>query len=131
MAARVTSNPTTISSQSATTRTRVNVSNFANMSVQVAYDAAFDGTIKVYGSLQESAPDVSLTADQSNEYFPLAIADFTSDSIIAGGTGYTITPASAGIKAFDTQAILLKWVVIEVVCTAGTYDMTYMLANNG
>lgn len=131
MSARVTSNPTAISNQSATTRTAVNVSNFANMSVQVAYDASFNGTIKVYGSLQDSAPSVASAASQSNEYFPLAIADFTSDSVIAGGTGYTITPASAGIKAFDTQTILVKWVVIEVVCTGGTYDMTYMIANNG
>lgn len=129
--ARISSVPIAITNQSATTRTAVDVSKFANMSVQVAYDASFAGTVKVYGSLQSTEPNVSSAVSQSNEYFPLAIADFTSDSVIAGGTGYTVVAASAGIIAFDTQAILLKWVVIEVVRTAGTYDMTYMVANNG
>lgn len=123
--------PVAIAAQAATTRTAVDVSQFANMSVQVAYDAAFAGTIKVFGSLQSAAPDVSSALSQSNEFFPLSTADFDTDTIIPGTTFYTVVAGSVGIKAFDVQTSLVKWIVIEVVRTTGTYDMTYMKSNNG
>lgn len=116
---------------SATSRVYVNVEQAQNMSVQVSYDNVFAGTIRVYGSLSSTQPDVSTSLSTSNEFFPLSTADFDTDTIIAGTTYYTVTAGAAGIKAFDVQAILAKWICIEVVRTAGTFRTTYMKSNNG
>lgn len=123
--------PVAISAQAATTRTYIDVSDYVNLTFQVTYDASFAGTVRVYGSLQSAQPDVSAALSQSNEFFDLATARHDTAAIVAGATGYTVVAASVGIISADVQYNLVKWVCIEVVRTAGTYDMTYMKCNNG
>lgn len=122
--------PVAITTQTAATRTYVDMSLYAISIVQLAYNATFDGTIKVYGSLQSTQPDVTVAVSQTNEFFPLALARMDTAALVPGATGIVVAPGSAGCVAFEPQADLIKWLCIEVTRTAGSYDMTYMHSNN-
>lgn len=109
----------------------IDVEQYLNCSFMLTYDAAFDGTVRVYGSLQSAQPDVTDTLALGNEYFDLATARHDTGATVAGATGYTVTAGSAGCISADVQYQLIKWVAITVTRTAGTYDLTYMRSNNG
>lgn len=116
--------------KSETYRVYVDVSQYANLSVQLAYDASFAGTLKVYGSLMSGQPDVTLAVSTSNMFSAIALLDMDASSVTVGSTGIVVTAGSAGAKAVDVQFNTLRWVCVEVTRSAGTFNVSYMKSSN-
>lgn len=123
--------PVALAAQNTTQRVYIDAEQYFNVGFQVTYDAAFAGTIKAYASMQTAQPDVSAALSQSNEYIAAATARIDTAAVVSGATGYTIVAGSIGTIAASVQVDLVKWVCVEVVRTAGTFDLTVMKSNNG
>lgn len=122
--------PVGTGTQSATYRVAVDISQYANFVVQLTYDASFIGTLKVYGSLSSTQPDVSSALSLSNKFVAVALLDMDASTIVAGSTGVVVTAGAIGSKLVDVQSNTLKWAIIEVTRTAGSFVVDYMKSSN-
>jgi len=123
--------PSSSGTQTTTYRSApIDVSQYANLTVQLSHDATYAGTLKVYGSLQSATPAPATANSLSNQKALLGILDLDSGAVLAGNTGVVTTAASALTRLFDVQCVAIKWLWVEVVPSAGSFDVTIMKASN-
>lgn len=83
---------TIFNAQAATgTGTVIDVSGFRNIMLQIGTDSSANLTLKIQGSLSETAPNFSTAASTSNHWDYVGCYDLDGASLVAGSTGFVVT----------------------------------------
>lgn len=90
-------------------------------------DAAM--TIKVVGSIQESAPDPARPQSPTNQYEFVQIIDLQDSTEVAGDTGITLAAADIN-RMFEVNVSGLKWLTVLLTGTAGEITAVARLFND-
>lgn len=86
-----------------------------------------DGTIQVFGSIQNNPPDFSITSTITNSYVALMLADYTLANVIYDGTaGVTVTGGDTVTVEANTNVI--TWFAIKR--SADTVDVIATVTDN-
>jgi len=106
--------------------------DFRNCTITLQLDNAFSGTIKFYASNQDTKPDISATASDSNFYSTVKSINLMSGTSIEGDTGFVATGSSDGIYRFEVNDNSNGWVGLKMTArSAGSVTvLNISLADN-
>ena len=98
------------------------VSDFRHLIFSLNTTGSANMTIKVYGSIQETAPAWTSSASVTNQYSPISIYDLDTTIGITGSTGIVLTGTDVN-KLYQINTDGLVWINIVITnYSAGTVD---------
>lgn len=107
----------------ASTGTVVGVADYMNLQLQLGTASSANFTIKIQGSMSETAPDFSAAATVANHWGYIATWNLDSNALVAGSTGIT----SAGTDVFQNLLVNvdgLRWLCATITArSAGTITL--------
>lgn len=121
-----------LTAQAATgTGTSVNVQDFQNIQLQVTTASSANLTIKIQGSMEDTAPDFSASASGTNAWTYISSYDLNDPTtVIIGSTGI----AATGTDIFKNLLVNvdgLAWINVTVTArSAGSVTVKCLAFNN-
>ncbi len=98
------------------------VSDFRHLILALDTTGSATATIKVQGSISETAPDFTAAQSQSNQWGYIQAIDLADQSVVNGATGFVLTGTDTD-RLLEINTNGLKW--INVIVTAYTQGTIY------
>jgi hypothetical protein len=78
--------------------------NYKCAKITVEITDSYDGTLKFYGTEQETKPDLSVASDDTNQYAPIDLVDYDGAGQVTGSTGIDCSALSDGTYIYEVQS---------------------------
>lgn len=110
----------------------IDVSDFRNAVISVATDGGADAnlTVKMCGSIEDTAPTVTSAQSVTNMYEFIQMIDLEDASSVDGDTGFAVAGAD-DYRMYELNINALKWLTARVTArSAGEVTVKIRLFNN-
>lgn len=105
--------------------------DFRNIAVTLIADDSYDGTVKVYGSYSDTAPDLGAVASASNPYFTVEMKARVNDASVSGDTGVVYNGSLDGVTGYGVNDDMIQWIGFKTSSrTAGSVVVQVTASTN-
>lgn len=109
----------------------INVKDFQQLDYTITMSWTGTATIKVYGSMQETMPDLTTSASATNQYSPIQSINLDTWATVNGSTWLVYAWASDWTATYEININALNWIGFSVTAyTQWTITINAMLTTN-